>query len=194
MKYKFYNFVNALGYNKTHSSHNEKIVSGIGGFLGIFLILYITGNFIHLENAVLIVASMGASAVLVFAAPHSPFSQPWSVGFGHLFSATVGVLCYQYTPDIQLAAALSVGLSIVVMLYLHCIHPPGGATALSAVIGGPAVHDLGYQFIITPVLVNVLAILITATAFNNLFRRRPYPFALSHSRKGKRLNQRRGSD
>jgi len=126
---------------------------------------------------------MGASAVLLFAAPNVPFSQPWNVFGGHIISAIIGVACYQFISDIHLAAAASVGFAIGAMYYTKCTHPPGGATALAAVIGSSAIHDLGYMYVITPVLVNTVTILIIAVLFNALFSWRHYPAALKKPQK-----------
>ena len=164
-------FIGAEGHP---ASHTEKLVSALGAFAGI-LSVYLASNYFLGESAVLMVASMGASAVLLFAVPHGALSQPWPLFGGHLVSACVGVTCARHVPDALLAAPLAVGLAVGCMYYLRCIHPPGGATALMAVIGGPDVHALAYQFILTPVLLNVLAILAMAVAFNALFHWRVYP-------------------
>jgi CBS-domain-containing membrane protein len=121
---------------------------------------------------------MGASAVLLFAVPHGALSQPWQLIGGHTLSAVVGVTCALLIPHVVFAAALAVGLAIFVMYHLRCIHPPGGATALSAVVGGQAVHELGYQFVFTPVLINAAVMLLVAVAFNYLFPWRRYPASL----------------
>jgi CBS-domain-containing membrane protein len=126
----------------------------------------------------MIVPSMGASAVLLFAVPHGKLSTPWALVGGHLVSALIGVACYRYIPYHLLAAGLAVGLAIGAMHILNCIHPPGGATALAAVIGGPAIHQLGYGYMLEPILLNVVVILAVAIAFNYLFPWRRYPVAL----------------
>lgn len=168
------------GFSDNKTSHVEKLVSGIGGFCGILFILLITRQYLGPENSVLIVASMGASAVLLFAVPHGPLSQPWALSGGHLISAAIGISCYILIPNLFIAAACAVGLAITAMHYMRCIHPPGGATALTTVIAGPEVHALGYQYIVTPVVINVLVILGVAIAFNYLFPWRRYPAALMH--------------
>ncbi len=171
-----------LGIAQTSVSHTEKIVSAVGGFIAIFFIFLISqsilGNPLENNNAALIIASMGASAVLLFAVPHGPLSQPWSVIGGHLISALIGVTCAKLIPNELLAASLAVGIAIGAMYYLKCIHPPGGATALSAVVGGSATHELGYQFLLTPVLLNVLVILTVGILFNYPFAWRRYPIFL----------------
>lgn len=168
-------FFHLLGITTATSSHREKIISGVGGFLGIITIFVITTMMMSLDEAIYIVPSMGASAVLLFAAPHVPFSQPWNVFGGHLISAAIGVSCAKFIPDVHLAAAASVGIAISVMYYTRCIHPPGGATALAAVIGGSQIQELGYLYLITPILIDTLAILLLAVLFNAMFPWRRYP-------------------
>jgi len=167
----------ALGIDNSVSPA-EKLASTLGGFTGIFLIIWISYYFTGASGAALIVPSMGASAVLVFAVPHGKLSQPWALFGGHLVSAFIGVLCYQLIPDLFLAAGLAVGLAIGAMHVFNCIHPPGGATALAAVIGGPAINALGFDYMITPVLLNAAVIFITAVAFNSFFPWRRYPTSM----------------
>lgn len=170
-----------LGIELTPVTHTERLVSALGGFAGIVSILFISEHFVGAASA-LIVASMGASAVLLFAVPHGALSQPWPVLGGHVISACIGVTCASVIPQPFIAAGLAVGLAIGVMYYLRCIHPPGGATALSAVLSGESVHALGYQFAITPVLLNALVILAVAVLFNYPFAWRRYPAALVYRR------------
>ncbi|MGD8785201.1 MAG: HPP family protein [Thioalkalispiraceae bacterium] len=171
-----------VGISSNKTGHVEKLVSGLGGFFGIYLILLITRQFVEGTDAVLIVASMGASAVLLFAVPHGPLSQPWALVGGHLISAFIGVSCYLLIANLFVAAAVAVGLAITAMYYLRCIHPPGGATALTAVVAGAGVHELGYLYLLTPVLLNVVVILSVAIAFNYPFYWRRYPAAIMHYR------------
>jgi CBS-domain-containing membrane protein len=156
-------------------SHTERLVSALGGGLSILAILAVSAHYLGTVDALLIVPSMGASAVLLFAVPHGALSQPWNVLGGHIVSALIGVSCYLLVPHTFAAASLAVGLAIGTMHYLRCIHPPGGATALAAVIGGDTTHALGYGFVLTPVLENVLVILLVAVLFNYFFRWRRYP-------------------
>ena len=174
-----------LGIERYRVGHSEKLISALGAFLGIALIFYSSAYFLQGASSYLIVASMGASAVLLFAVPHGPLSQPWPLIGGHLISAAIGVSSAKFVPDIFIAAPLAVGLAFAAMYYCHCIHPPGGATALSAVVGSTAVHELGYQFIVTPVLINVIAILSVAIVFNYVFKWRRYPAYLAQRAKSK---------
>jgi len=166
---------NSLGIEAGITSHTERIVSVLGGFTVILLIFYISRYFLDPGSTLLIVPSMGASAVLLFAVPHGALSQPWNVLGGHVISAVIGVSCALLIPAPFIAASLAVGLAIGAMYYLRCIHPPGGATALTAVIGGEATRVLGYQFVLTPVLLNALVMVAVAIAFNFFFKWRRYP-------------------
>lgn len=173
-----------LGIETTPVSHRERLVSGLGGFAGIMACYLVTRAFIDGAEAALLIASMGASAVLLFAVPHGAMSQPWAVIGGHLVSSLVGVTCAYFLGHNAPAGAVAVGAAITAMYYLRCIHPPGGATALVSVVGGPAVAALGFQFVLTPVMLNAMAILVTAVAFNNLFRWRRYPAVLARKPAG----------
>ena len=153
----------------------EILASTLGGFIGIFLISLISFHFTGASGAALIVPSMGASAVLVFAVPHGKLSQPWALFGGQLSSAIVGVSCYLLVPNVLIASGLAVGLAIGTMHILRCIHPPGGATALVAVVGTAQIHTLGFEYVITPVLLNTLIIFMTAAIFNSFFPWRRYP-------------------
>ena len=165
-------------------SHIERLVSASGGFLGILLVLFASRSVLGDHAAtLLIVASMGASAVLLFGVPHGPLSQPWALVGGHTVSALIGVSCAMLVPNEFVAAALAVGLASGAMHYLRCIHPPGGATAITAVIGGPAVQALGFRYVFTPVLLNVAIILLTAIGVNWFFAWRRYPAGLVRKKK-----------
>jgi len=168
-----------FGIEPERVSHTEKFVSAVGGFLSILLIAVITFHTTDINGAVIIVPSMGASAVLLFAVPHGKLSQPWALFGGHIISALIGVVCFKLSADPFLAAGLAVGLAIGAMHLLSCIHPPGGATALAAVIGGPAIHELGFSYALVPILLNTGIIFVVAIGFNALFPWRRYPASLA---------------
>ena len=117
-------------------------------------------------------ASVGASAVLVFGLPSSPLAQPWPVLAGSTLSALVGALCALLVPDVAWSGALAVGLALALMVQLRCLHPPGGALALFVVLN----HGGGVHLAVFPVLFNVVALLVVAVAYNTLTGRSyPHP-------------------
>ncbi len=173
-----------LGIERNTTRHGEKLISAVGAFFGILAVYWGTrwcfpDGFMGTAGSLIMVTSMGASAVLLFAIPQGALSQPWPVIGGHLLSACVGVTCQQLLPDQTWTPALAVGLSVWMMHYVRCMHPPGSATALAAVIGGAEVHNLGYFYIVAPILINVSSIMIMALVFNAFFPWRRYPAHLT---------------
>lgn len=164
-----------IGLELIPAGHREKLVSALGSLLGIIAIFLVNGLLPSDIAAVPLVASMGASAVLLFATPGSPLTQPWPLVGGHLLSALVGVSCQQLFSDPIIASCVAVPLAIAAMYYLHCIHPPGGATALLAILGGAEVEALGYRFLFDPILVDSLTLLLVAIVVNRLIPWRRYP-------------------
>ncbi|MFC7556237.1 HPP family protein [Pseudoroseomonas wenyumeiae] len=121
-----------------------------------------------------LIAPLGASAVLLFAVPASPLTQPWSILGGNTVSALAGVTCAHWIAEPLLAAPLAAALAIGAMFTLRCLHPPGGAIALTTVLGGPAVTAAGYHFAFSPVALNSLVLMFAALVYNNATRR-AYP-------------------
>lgn len=147
----------------------ERLIASVGALVGIALTFTLCGSL-----PIAIVAPIGASAVLVFAVPASPLAQPWSVVGGNTLSALVGIAAFKLLPDAPLAAGLAVGGAILVMSLCRCLHPPGGAAALTAVIGGPAVHAAGFGFALLPVALNSVVLVLLGIACHRLTRR-AYP-------------------
>lgn len=140
----------------TPLSAGERVRSSLSAFVALLLVGYISKHFIHGAGLLVLVASMGASAVLLFATPHSPLTQPWPLVGGNLIAAFVGVTCAQAIADPWVASATAVSLAILAMHLTHSLHPPGGAVALVAVLGGQAIHAKAYHFLLEPVGLNVL--------------------------------------
>lgn len=153
--------------NQQHVNGRERLRAAFGALLGI-LATTLLGYFFTDGDALLpwIIAPMGASAVLLFAVPASPLAQPWAMLGGNLMAAVIGVACARGFPDATMAAAVAVSAAIGMMFLLRCIHPPAGAVALTAVVGGPAIERLGYGFVFYPVLVNSLCLLLLAILYN----------------------------
>ncbi|WP_270828406.1 HPP family protein [Aeromonas sp. Y318-1] len=157
----------------TNTSIKESCYGALGAFVGLLGTALLCRWGLGLEVHWLI-APMGASAVLLFAAPASPLAQPWSIVVGNGVSALMGVLSASLVADPALAAALAVMLAIVAMFLTRSLHPPGGAVALTAVIGGEGIRQLGVGYVLLPVLLNSLLLLLLALCYNRLLGRR-YP-------------------
>ena len=159
------------------SGRVEQLTAALGSILSLVLISVLSYSLLGSRGGAAIVPSMGAATVLLFAVPQGPLSQPWALFAGNLLSAAVGVAMSLLIDDRVIASGLAVGLAVAVMHIGRCIHPPGGATALAAVIGGDAVYELGFWFVVAPVLLNCVIIFVVACIFNNCFPWRRYPSA-----------------
>lgn len=163
-------------YKETLIDVQENLWSFVGTFLGIGIIAFVQSHFLSEFENVFLIGSFGASAVLIFGAIQSPLSQPRNLVGGHLISAFIGVTVFTFLPNtIWITAPLAVALSVILMQITKTLHPPGGATALIAVIGTPKIKALGYYYVISPVFTGVLVLLITALLFNNITPKRKYP-------------------
>lgn len=154
--------------------------SGLGGFAGIFAVTWLARRpEVWGATGLFVIGSFGASAVLVYGFPNGELSQPRNLVGGHVISAIVGVTVARHTPmALSLyAPAMAVGLAIMAMHTTRTLHPPGGATALIAVMGPPRVLALGYSYVWAPVFVGTLVLLTVGLVVNNLSRnpRRHYP-------------------
>lgn len=146
-----------------------RLVAAVGAVAGVALTFVICMQFpISHADVPIMVAPIGASAVLAFAVPASPLAQPWSVVGGNILSALVGVAAARYVPETAIAAGIAVGGAILVMSLCRCLHPPGGAAALTAVIGSHGIHAMGYSFAFAPVGLNSIALVSLAMVFHRL--------------------------
>ena len=153
----------------------ERLIACLGASIGVALTIVLCARLpIAAADLPIIVAPLGASAVLVFAVPASPLAQPWPVIGGNILSALVGVAAFHAIPNMAIAAGVAVGGAILAMSFLRCLHPPGGAAALTAVIGGHGIHATGYAFALAPVGTNSIALVALALLFHRATAR-SYP-------------------
>lgn len=156
-------------------SAREKIISALAAFLAIAAVIWASQQLAQSEHRPFVIASMGSSAVLLFAVFHSPLSQPWALVGGHLVSAAIGVLCAYHLQNPVVAAAAALGFAMLAMHWLRCLHPPAGATAIFAVIGGQPIQALGWGYVFSVVGANVAFLLLIGLVLNNLLPGRRYP-------------------
>lgn len=157
-------------------SFSEILWSWLGAFLGIAAVGVINSLVFEGTDLTLVIGSFGASAVLLYGAIRSPLAQPRNLLGGHMLSAIVGVASYNLLHDyVWLAASVAVATAIAVMHATKTLHPPGGATALIAVIGGKSIHAIGYWYVLIPAGLGALILLLVALLVNNIPKSRRYP-------------------
>ena len=148
----------------------------LGTFLGIAGLGLVHFNIPDGQAAFALISAFGASAVLVFGNRRHFFAQPRSLVGGHVLSALVGVLSFKiFQAHPWLAASIGTATAIAVMHMTRTLHPPGGATALFAVIGPDKIHDLGFVYVLAPVGIGALLLLLIALAVNNVANDKRYP-------------------
>lgn len=120
-------------------------------------------------NIPLLFGPFGASAVLLFGAPHSPLARPRNVVGGHVLSALVGVTAFQmFGSNPLIASGMAVSTAIALMRLTGTLHPPGGATALIAVVGGEGIHSLGFGYALLPCGAGAAFMTLMALLFGSL--------------------------
>ena len=173
---KYFKKMRGSEHSPPRVSTREIIWSWVGAFTGIALVSYCNTMVVERSDMILLVASFGASAVLIYGAVKSPLAQPRNLIGGHILSALIGVACYQYFYiNPWFTSALAVASAIAVMHMTRTLHPPGGATALIAVIGSEQIHSLGYLYALIPAGLGALVMLIVALLVNNISSSRRYP-------------------
>ncbi len=154
----------------------EVFWSWIGSFLGIAAVALLHYRLVDRNGLLMLIGSFGASAVLIYGAIRSPLAQPRNLLGGHILSAFIGVTAFQWLGGQPwLAAAIAVSTSIALMHLTKTLHPPGGATALIAVIGGDSVQQLGYLYVLMPAALGASVMLLVALIVNNIPKGRKYP-------------------
>ena len=155
---------------------SEILWSWIGAFFGILPVDWLNYHLFADTDFVFIIGSFGASAVLIYGAVKSPLAQPRNLMGGHIISAIIGVAVFKLCGNhLWLASPLAVATAIAAMHATKTLHPPGGATALIAVIGSEKIHALGFYYAVIPVGVSAFIMLAVALTVNNLCRTRKYP-------------------
>ncbi|OYY62084.1 MAG: hypothetical protein B7Y51_09100 [Burkholderiales bacterium 28-67-8] len=169
-----------LGFQRQTVDARERARDVTGAVLGLLL----TGGLSWWAwgaESIWLGAPMGASAVLLFAVPSSPLAQPWPVVMGNFMAALVGVLVYRSLGATPLSAALAGGLALALMFPMRCVHPPGGAVAITAVVGGTAVHALGFGFALAPIALNSTVLVACALLWRRLTHNHVAPHPVVHA-------------
>ena len=152
-----------MNLNFLSEKYKNIIISVVGAFLCMFLIAYF--NSIDATN-IWLIPPFGASLVLVMAVHDSPLAAPRNVFFGHVLSASSGVLIFYFLGDSPISIALALSLAIALMMLTKTIHPPAGANPIIAIVGAK-----GFEFVIMPVAIGASFIVIFALLYNKIWKR-----------------------
>lgn len=156
-------------------SHKQILIPAAAACIAIFSVGAISHYLLGSSQIThFLIASMGASALLLFVIPSSPLSQPWALFGGQMIPGFIGIACALLIGDLVLASAASLTFSIIAMMYLRCLHPPGGATALIPILMVEEVQQVGFQFLFTPIAINTLTLLLLSLLINRLVLHRHY--------------------
>ena len=128
----------------------ESVIAGLGALLGLSFI----GLIAQSANTMMLIAPFGATAVLLFSAPNSPFSNPLNVFGGYFISTVIGAVVLTYTSVQWLPIAIGLGLVIMLMHGFKVIHPPAGANFLIVTQGHLSLS------ILEPLIVGLITLVI----------------------------------
>ena len=156
------------------ANNKDALIGTVGAALAMAITWLVSEAMLD-SVAPILALSMGASAVILFTMPAAPAAQPAPLIVAHCVAAFLGVLSAQLIDNTALAVGIAVGVHAGLMVRFGYMHPPSGGTALTAVIGGEAVTELGYTFIWRPVLLNALLLVLLAVVINAPFAWRRYP-------------------
>lgn len=151
----------------------QRIKVAMAAFVALFIVTLTSQTLADPTSTIILLASMGASSVLLFGLPNSPLAKPWSFIGGHMISAAIGLVCSHLFTDLALMAAVTIGCVLFVMYIFECMHPPGGATALVPVIASTD-QLLGYDFLLFPVALNVLVMLVVSLVLHRILLNAPH--------------------
>ena len=178
-----------FGQDQTNVSQQERYRAAGGAFIGL-LFTMLVGRYLGglAGESDWTMASLGASALLIFVLPSSPMAQPWAVIGGNVISAVIGIACVNLLDNPMLTAPVAVGLSILCMFVLRCLHPPAAAVAMITSLGSIG----SFQYALFPVLTDSVLLIVVGVIYNNLTGKsypyfwRPMPIAsqveASHSK------------
>jgi CBS-domain-containing membrane protein len=140
--------------------------SFLGGLLAIGAVAYLTKS----SGLPLVLGSFGASCVLLFSFPDSPFSQPRNVIGGHFLTSLTGLAFLAVFGPSWWSMALALSSAIAIMHLTRTVHPPAGSNPVIVMLSMP-----GWRFLLTPTLLGAAILVTVALVFNNTQKTAKYP-------------------
>ena len=146
----------------------QSILAGIFSILTIGILTFLTYK---TDFGVFLLASFGSSMVLLYGYPESPFAQPKNVFFGHLITATVGLIVLHFMPlPLFIIVPIAVGFGVGLMILFNITHPPAGGNPIIVIMG-----SVSFDYLLTPVITGSIIIIISAIIINRFILKKSYP-------------------
>ena len=118
-----------------------------------------------------LIASFGSSMVILYGYPESPFAQPKNIFFGHLLTATVGVIVLNFVPlPIFITIPIAVGLGVGLMILFNVTHPPAGGNPIIVIVG-----SVSFDYLINPIITGSIIVLAFGIFINKFILKKKYP-------------------
>ncbi|BDB19783.1 hypothetical protein cym2001_31480 [Pseudomonas sp. CYM-20-01] len=166
--------------------------AAIGMALGTLFSVWLCSQVFGMDVALHLLGPLGASAVLLFAVSSGALAQPWSIIGSYLCAGVIALLVTRVLGPSLGCACLAAGMTVVLMCWLRCLHPPAGGLAMTLVLADPASAALGW-YELGAVLLGAGALLACALAYNNATRTR-YPKGAAPAPAPLPFNPRAGRD
>ena len=142
-------------------------LAGVGAAVTIGILAYIT---YQTELGLWLLASFGATTVIVFGYHDNPFAQPKNVFFGHLLTALVGILFITFFEVSFVTIGLAVGFGVMLMMAFKITHPPAGGNTIVVMLAQDS-----FQYLIFPIMIGAITIIIGGVIYNRLILKKNYP-------------------
>ena len=148
--------------NITQTDIKKSVLQCAAIFIAVFFLLSL-GNIFHQE---LLIASFGATCVILFCFPKSNFSKPQNTIGGYIICSIIGILIYKTIGNNTLGIALALSLSIFIMIQTGLVHPPAAAATVIVMQ-----RCVDWYFVLTPIILGAVVISLIAFAFNKAYEK-----------------------
>lgn len=141
-------------------------LASFGAFIAILPLSYVALN----TESLMLLGSFGASALLLFALPEAPLSQPRSVICGHLIASAIALACLLLLGKTWWAIGAATGLGVGLMMLTRTIHPPAGSNAIIVFLASPS-----WDFLMMSTLGGTVLLVSVAYCYHKTTRHHRYP-------------------
>ena len=154
-----------LGGDQPYVTWLERLRASTGVLAGLFAVIAVAkllGDWMGVDQWLM--ASLGASALLVFVLPGSPMAQPWAVIAGNALSGFVGVSVLNLIHEPLFAMPIAASLSVMLMFVFRCLHPPASAVSLIVVLA----QITHYDYVFFPVIIDSVILVLAAAIYSRM--------------------------